>query len=163
MPKHKATTKWKTYEEVAKYLIDRFKSEFNLQSIEGKQLLVGKDSGTEWEIDAKGVAYKKEDFIIIEARRHTTSKHNQERIAGLAYRIKDTGAKGGILVSPLGLQKGGKKVAAANNIISVNIDANSTPERFSMEFFGRLFVGASVDRFNYKTHPATIRTGEDSQ
>jgi hypothetical protein len=40
----------------------------------------------------------------------------------LAYRIIDTGADGGILVSPLGLQEGAERVAAAENIISVRLN-----------------------------------------
>jgi hypothetical protein len=148
--------KWETYEEVAEYLIDRFKSEFKLQAVEGKQHLVGIETGTEWEVDAKGVADDEEGFVIIEARRYTTSKQNQEKVAGLAYRIQDTGAKGGIIVSPLGLQEGAEKVAKANNIVSVKISANSTPEQFSIELFGNFIIGAGTAKLKIQTYPATI-------
>ncbi|MCJ7615432.1 MAG: hypothetical protein MUO43_02730, partial [Desulfobacterales bacterium] len=136
------STTWKTYEEVAKYLIDRFKSDFDLVAVEGKQELVGRSSGVVWNVDAKGIHEGGEDIVIIEARRYTTSRQNQEKLGALAYRIIDTGAKGGIIVSPLGLQKGAKKVAEANNIISVKLDKNSTPESFSIQFLKRLIIGA---------------------
>jgi hypothetical protein len=152
---------WMTYEEVAKHLLNQFKSEFGLQAVEGKQHLVGIETGTEWEVDAKGVADKESAFVIIEARRYTTSKQNQEKIAGLAYRIQDTGAKGGIIVSPLGLQEGASKVAKANNIVSVKISANSTPEQFSIEFFGNLLIGTGTAKLKLKTYPATIETKEN--
>ena len=37
----------------------------------------------------------------------------------MAYRISDTGAEGGIIVSPLGVQEGGKKIAETENIVTV--------------------------------------------
>ncbi|WP_411153065.1 restriction endonuclease [Streptomyces sp. A30] len=82
--------------------------------------VIGKRSGTEWEIDGKGVKVGDEGFVIIECRRYTTSKQKQEQVAGLAYRIIDTEADGAIIVSPLGLQEGAAKVAEAENIRTVH-------------------------------------------
>ena len=45
---------WRTYEEVADHLLNRFANEFGLKFVEGKQKIQG--SATTWEIDAKGVA-----------------------------------------------------------------------------------------------------------
>lgn len=90
-------------------LVEKNKNEHKLDSIEGKQKLVGRDTGTEWEIDAKGVVEGGDGIVLIECRRYTTSKQNQEKIAAIAYRIYDTKAKGGIMVSPPGLQAGAKK------------------------------------------------------
>jgi len=118
------------YEEVAAYLLNRFAKEFELKFVEGKQKIQGRRSGTKWTIDAKGVAEGNEGFFIVECRRYTTSKQNQEKVGGLAYRISDSGAAGGIIVSPFGLQEGGAKVAAAENIISVKLNADSTPTEF---------------------------------
>lgn len=98
------TTEWQSYEEVAAYLLNQCACEFGLSNVEDKQSVNGIRSQTEWAIDAKGVSEGNEGFVIIECRRYTTSKQNQERIASLAYRILDTGAQGGIIVSPLGLQ-----------------------------------------------------------
>lgn len=146
---------WRTYEEVAQYLIDKFSEKFGLSKVEGKQKLVGR-SGTEWEVDAKGICKSNESIVIIEARRYTTSRLNQEKLGALAYRIRDVGAKGGIIVSPLGLQAGAKKVAECDNIISVEIDANSTIEGFTMRLFGNLFIGVTSARIKITGHAPTV-------
>jgi hypothetical protein len=73
----------------------------------------GNRSSTKWEIDARGVKPGDEGFVIVECKSHASSKPNQELLGGLAYRIMDTGARGGIIVSPLDLQEGAVKVAAA--------------------------------------------------
>ena len=112
---------WKTYEEVAKYLLDSHAKEFGLKKVEGKQSIPGNCSGTNWTIDAKGVNDNGEEFVIIECRRYTKSKQNQEKVGVLAYRIKDTGSSGGIIVSPLGLQSGAKKIASAADILAIEL------------------------------------------
>ena len=48
--------------------------------------------------------------MIVEFRRYTKSRQNQEKMGGLAYRIVDTGAKGGLIVSLLGYRKVQKKL-----------------------------------------------------
>jgi hypothetical protein len=134
---------WKTYEDVATFLLDKFAQEFGLQRVEGKQLIDGLRSGTKWEIDAKGIREGDSGFIIVECRRNTTSRQNQEKIAGLAYRIVDVGAAGGIVVSPIGLQEGARKVAVAENIVEVHLDENSTADDFFLSFLNRIMVGVS--------------------
>ena len=57
---------WRSYEEVAVYLLNQFAHEFSLERVEGKQKIKGKRSATEWEIDAKGVRKGGEGFIVIE-------------------------------------------------------------------------------------------------
>lgn len=132
---------WVTYEEVATYLLDKFAHEFGLARVEGKQSLPGQRSETSWSIDAKGIAEGNEAFIIVECRRYTTKPQDKEKLAGLAYRIMDTGAAGGIVVSHLGLQAGAEKVARAERILNVQLDKDSTPLEFSLRFLNRLFVG----------------------
>lgn len=73
---------WDTYEQVAQYLLSQFAEVFQLGSVEGKQLVAG-ESGTDWEIDAKGVKEGEDGFVIVECKRHTKSRVNQEIIAGL--------------------------------------------------------------------------------
>ncbi|PIP07555.1 MAG: hypothetical protein COX51_06310 [Syntrophobacteraceae bacterium CG23_combo_of_CG06-09_8_20_14_all_50_8] len=135
------TTEWQSYKEVATYLLNQCAREFGLSKVEGKQSVPGLRSQTEWEIDAKGVSEGNEGFVIIECRRYTTSKQNQERIASLAYRILDTGAQGGIIVSPLGLQEGARKVARAERIVNVQLSPDSTPHEFAMQFLNKIFLG----------------------
>jgi len=131
---------WKTYEEVATYLLDKFASEFGLSKVEGKQEVKGK-TGATWEIDAKGVKEGGKGFIVVECKRHIDSKQPQATIGSLAFSITDTGASGGIIVSPLGLQKGAQIVADAKNIINVTLDVNSTPNEFGMKFLNKIMIG----------------------
>lgn len=141
------TVRWQTYEEVAKWLLDQFAREFGLDQVEGKQLVPGHSSGTSWEIDAKGIRESDGGFMIVECRRHTKSKISQEQIAGLAYRIQDSGAFGGIFVSPLGFQEGAAKVAARENIFEVTITDTSTPSSFAIGFLGKFHAGGSMGMF----------------
>ncbi|MBM3825016.1 MAG: hypothetical protein FJ404_19395 [Verrucomicrobia bacterium] len=141
--------KWGSYEEVAAYLLHQFASEFGLERVEGKQDVVGKRSGTSWAIDAKGFRQGDSGFVIVECRRYTTSKQNQEKVGSLAYRIIDTGAVGGIIVSPLGLQEGAERVAAAENIVSLQLDADSTQHQYVLRFLNKVMVGLQ-DTISFK-------------
>jgi len=134
---------WQTYEEVAQYLLNEFSHEFGFSEVEGKQVIEGHRSGTKWVIDAKGVRQGNEGFVIVECRQYTTSKQSQEKLGSLAYRILDTGAQGGIIVSPLGIQKGAAKIAEAENILNVRLDSNSTPHDFGMQFLDKLMLSIS--------------------
>jgi hypothetical protein len=134
-------TKWESYEQVAAYLLNQFASEFGLERVEGKQDLVGQRSGTTWEIDAKGFRQGDSGFVIVECRRYTTSKQNQKEVGGLAYSIIDTGAEGGIMVSPLGLQEGAERVAVAENIVSVQLNEDSTQHEYLLRFLDKIMIG----------------------
>jgi hypothetical protein len=114
-------TAWEQYEQVAIYLLNQFAHEFGLDHVEGKQTVPG-HSGTTWEIDGKGVRVGPEEaIVVVECRRYLNSRQSQEKVAGLAFRLTDTGASGGILVSPLGLQEGAKKVAGYSDIVDVRL------------------------------------------
>lgn len=134
---------WEAYEDAARAIIARFKDVLGLAHVEGKQDIQGLDTGTYWEIDAKGICENSNSYVLIECR-HRNKKQNQEQIASLAFRIQDTGSVGGIIVSPLGLQVGAEKIAKATNIIDVKLHKDSTPETFMIEFLGRVVHGASA-------------------
>lgn len=134
--------KWQSYEEVAAYLLNQFAEQFGIGRFEGKQVVAG-ESGTEWEIDAKGCSNDGSQFIVVECKRHTKSGISQAITASLAWSIQDTGASGGILVSPIGLQEGAKYVAAKAGIHEVILDQNSTTTDFVMKFLNRVCVGFS--------------------
>lgn len=152
---------WENYEKVATHLLNRFADEFGVDCFEGKQKVPGK-SGTEWEIDAKGVCLENEGFLIVECRRYTTSKLNQEQAGELAFRIQDSGAEGGIFVTPLGLQEGAKKVASSQDIHNVTLSPNSTPHNFLMRFLNRLMVGVQSD-LNLIDEASVEKGGPDDQ
>lgn len=135
---------WRTYEEVAQYLLEQFADHFGLGHVEGKQLVPGA-SGTNWEIDAKGIKSDGSGIVLVECRRHTTSKLSQEQLGGVAFRITDTGAQGGITVSPLDMQKGAKLIAAHANIVHVMLDPKSTTTEYMMKFLNKLFAGLHAE------------------
>lgn len=153
--------KWESYEEVAVYLLNEFAKEFGLDGVENKQSIEGKKSGTSWEIDGKGFKRNNEGFIIVECRRYTKSKQNQEKLGALAYRIFDSGAKGGIMVSPLGLQSGAELVADAENIVSVKLTPDSTTKNYMMSFLNKVMVGISEQvSISESVHIQVIRNGK---
>lgn len=157
--------KWNTYEEVAIDLLNRFAKEFDVDCFETKQHVEGEL--TTWEIDGKGVCEGSEAFIVVECRRYTKSRQCQEAAGGIAFKIQDLGAKGGILVSPLGFQLGGQKIAAGTNIIDVRLNANATGQDYVLQFLGKVFAGVR-QHLEFKQKPGweirrndgTIERGE---
>ena len=139
--KSKRSADWKIYEDVAKTILNNLASEFKLSNVEGKQLVDGIQSGTKWEIDAKGILENGSGFLVIECRRNTTSKQSQDKIGSLAYKIIDTAAVGGIMISAIGVQKGGQLVANAAKIIHMQLDKESTPLDYCLQFLNRIFIG----------------------
>lgn len=137
-----AEKRWQTYEEVAAYLLNQLAEHFGVGRFEGKQVVTG-DSGTEWEIDAKGCADDGSRVIVVECKRHTKSGISQAIAGSLAWTIQEVGANGGILVSPIGLQDGAKKVAAKANIVEVLLDQDSTTTNYVLSFLNQIHVGFS--------------------
>jgi hypothetical protein len=132
---------WRTYEEVATYLLNQIAEKFGIERVESKQVIKGQKSGTEWEVDAKGIGSRNDILLIIECRRYTSSKQSQEKLGSLAYRIYDTGASGGIIVSPFGLQEGAEKIAKAENIHNVTLSPDSTTTNYILKFLNEVYAG----------------------
>jgi hypothetical protein len=134
---------WQTYEEVARYVIQQIRERFHLAKVEGKQSVLGQKSGTWWAIDAKGVRDGDGAIIVVECRRRK-SRQSQEDIGAVAYRIMDTNAAGGIIVSPLPLQKGAKLVAAANKIEHMQLDPHSTLDTWTAQIRNMFYMGLTM-------------------
>jgi len=133
---------WESYEDVAAHLLNVFANDFGLGKVDGKQVVPGA-SGTKWEIDAKGYSEDGQTFVIVECKRYTTSKVSQEILAGLAFRILDTGASGGIIVTPLGFQEGAKKVATHTGVHTVCLNEDCTKTDYVLQFLNKICVGLS--------------------
>ena len=158
--------KWKSYQEVAAHLLNQMAAHFDLERVEGTQDLAGLRSGTSYTIDAKGVRVGSEAFVLIECRCYTTSKQKQEHLAALAYRIIDTGAAGGIIVSPLGLQEGATRIADAEHIISVQLSEDSTTTEYVLAFLNKLVAAVTDDAHVEDSAVAVLRdvvTGEEQR
>jgi len=137
-------TTWRTYEEVAQYLLDQMASHFSLGRVEGKQIIPG-ESGVKWEIDAKGVLGDGEGFLVIECRRYPKSRLKKSAMTHLAYVIRDVGATGGITVSPLEPQSGAKLIASRDNIKHARLNPDSTTENYVLQFLNKAFVGVHIE------------------
>ena len=135
---------WLIYEQAARVVLEHLREHLGLTSVEGKQELPGK-SGTSWEIDAKAIQEQDDRFLVVEVRRHTTGRLKQEHIAALAFRIGEVGAAGGIVVTPLPLQRGAELVARASGIEHVRLSPESTATDYLAEYMGRRFIGASIE------------------
>jgi hypothetical protein len=133
---------WLLYEQAARAVLEHMRAHLGVSAVEGKQGVPGR-SGTKWEIDAKALVQDGVDFLVVEARRWTTSL-TQEDVAAIAYRIDDVGASGGIVVTPMPLQSGAQLVASAAGIEHVRLSLDSTPMDYLAEYMGRRFIGASV-------------------
>ena len=55
------------------------------------------------------------------------------------------------MVSPLGLQEGAEKIAAAENIVSVTLNAYCTTSEFVMRFLNQFMLGVT-DRASAGEH-----------
>lgn len=137
---NKKDPSWKSYEEIAAFVLNQCAHEFGLDSVEGKQSVAGK-SGTDREVDALGWADGGAAHFLVECKKHKDTGINQAITGSLAFQILDTDAKGGLLVSPQGLQKGAKKVAAASGIHEIKLDPRSTTSAYFGEWLGKLRVG----------------------
>lgn len=147
---------WQTYEEVARFLLQELAAHFGLGAVEGKQIVPG-TSGTNWEIDAKAFSAAGDGFLLVECRRHTTRGPTQEQMAALCYRITDSGACGGIMVSPHEPQRGAKLVASHEGVHQVQLRADSTTENYLLRFLNRVFVGVSDVAALTVTDSAVVR------
>lgn len=134
------TPDWKKYEAASRQIIQSFCNEFGIASVQSETKLTGK-CGTEWSVEGTATLVKGEGFLILECRRYKTKRLNQEALGALAYRIQDTGAVGGIIVSPLPLQKGAQYIADAVNIIPIQIESWSTSVNYLAKILGKTFRG----------------------
>lgn len=129
---------WEIYEQAAQTAVFDLCKHLGVTDVEKKQNLRG-TSGTVWQIDGKAVLAGGDGFLVIEARRHTTSGQKQESLAAFAYRIHDIGGAGGIIASPLPLQSGASIIATHENIHHLQLDKWSNAENYFAQFMGRAF------------------------
>lgn len=65
-------------------------------------------------------------------------------MGAFAYRIKDLGAAGGYMVTPIGFQDGADKIAKYEGIHEIRLDADSTATDFTVEFLDKVVHGRSA-------------------
>jgi hypothetical protein len=94
-------------------------------------------SGTTWEIDANGKKADTGAMVVIECRR-CKDKLKQKEMVALAYTIGDVGASGRIIMTPIGVQKGGQKIAEYEGIEQVRLAASSTTTDYMVKFLDKV-------------------------
>lgn len=141
---------YKTYEDAARALLSDVRSFLGLGEVTGEQKLAGR-SGTVWTVEGSAYDVSNERLVLVECKQRKTSALNQETIGGFAYRVNDTGADRGIIITTVGLQKGAKLVADAERITVIKLDYNATSENYIAEIADQLFLKVT-DR---------IRVGEE--
>lgn len=131
-------TAWHSYEEVTRQILDHLKEYLDLDRVEGKQQVQG--TVASWEIEVVARSAPDHGLLLVECRRKNR-RLPKEELGGFAYRIRDTGAKGGLIVTPIGLQQGARRIAAAENIIEVHLNPEATTDEYVMDVAGKLFRG----------------------
>jgi hypothetical protein len=131
-------SQWRTYEEVAQQILDEQREFFGLSRVEGKQNLPAAN-GTTYEIDIVGYQQGSNRLVIFECRDYK-NRLTQEAVGGFAYRIQVTGAGGGYLVTPIGLQSGAQLVADYEKIGVITIPRGATTEKYVLRFMHDILV-----------------------
>jgi hypothetical protein len=131
-------SKWQTYEEVARQILDEHREFFGLSRVEGKQD-VSAMNGTTYEIDVVGYRKGEESLVLFECRDYN-KRLNQEAVGGIAYRIHVVGAESGYIVTPIGLQSGAQLVADYEKIGLITIPRGSSAEEYVIRFIHNVFV-----------------------
>ena len=130
------------YEEVTRTILDACREQLGYKEVRPKGKIPG-ESGTQWEIDATCYSVEDDGMILVECRRHTTKTIDQEQVGGLVFRIIDTGAEGGLMVTPLGYQEGATLVAKARKVTLATLNLDATETDYVLKVAERLFVGIS--------------------
>jgi len=131
---------WRTYEEVAQYLLNQFAEHLGLEKVEEKQSILGQLSGRQIEIDGRGVKEGNTGFVILECKQYK-DRVEAAKLEALAFRITDAGAAGGIVVSPMGLQEGAAKIAASQNIVTVQLNREANQYEYVLRFLKDVMIG----------------------
>ena len=97
-----------------------------------------------WDIEVAGYKQGSRRLILVECKNRSRNIE-PEQAGGFAYRIEDTGAERGYLVTPLdkGLSKGAQEIADYEQIRHIQVARESTPDDYVMRCADNLFVGVS--------------------
>ena len=129
---------WWSYEELARHVLMHFAGKLGISEVEANQKIKG-ESGTAWEIDAKGVNADGCGFLVVQCKERSAARLNQAEIGSLAFTVEDLGAQGAIIVTSIGLQEGAKKVAQHEDFKVVFLPKEATHEEFFASY-GNLLI-----------------------
>ena len=130
------------YEMEAQQVIDSLPpllQNLGIQEVKGKRGVEG-SSGVRWEIDAKGIVAGDSRFVIFECK-SSEKKISVCTVMHLAYRVKDTNALTGIIVSPACLTTPAKKLACYEGIHKIDLPVGCETNEYQVRFLNQVFVG----------------------
>jgi hypothetical protein len=130
---------WECYEKVTRQILDNLRLELGFASVEGKGDKPA-TSETDWEADATCYRLDDGEMVLIECK-HWSSRVDQATMGSFAFSIIDTGAAGGLMVTPVGYQEGAVKVANARKIGMATLNANATDRAYVLRIANQLFAG----------------------
>lgn len=130
---------WETYEDVARQLIDDIKIYLGLSLVNEDKREFKKNDGGKCEIDISAYDLSDGKLVLVECRKKKKRLSNEE-IDGFAYRIQQTNAKRGIIVTPLGLQQGARIAADGAKISLIRLDENSNKENYIARITQQIFL-----------------------
>jgi hypothetical protein len=128
------------FEQTVRNILEQCRDALGYSRVDPKGKLPGR-SGTEWEIDSTAYLATSGDMVLVECRWRSKKRIDQEQIGGLVFRVQDTGAVAGLMVTSIGLQKGAELVAQANQIGIAKINPDATDRDYVLDIAGRLFHG----------------------
>src|SRR5688500_15193402 len=107
--------RWRRYERVAVTLFERAARKLGMADVRPDTQIRGRRSGTSYNIEGIAVEPDRRAVHIIECRRKRRTLTQQE-LCELGYRRIDTRARGMFLITPGGLQRGGRRIATRERI-----------------------------------------------
>ena len=133
----------KAYEIATVTILNHLREKLAFERAIGSTRLRGV-SGTEWNLDA--VCYGKGSvrIVLVECRRKAKRRVEQEEMAGFAYRVRDVGASAGLVVTPIGFQRGAKAVAKYEKIGMATLNPEATEQDYALRIAEQLFAGKSL-------------------
>ena len=150
------------YEQVTRAILERCREELGFKEVQPKQRIPGK-SGTSPEIDAICYRAESDGMILVECRRHTTAKIDQEQVYALFGRIIDTGADGGLMVTPLGYQEGAQLVARAYKVSMATLNPEATDREYVLKIAEKLFIGLPALEATARLGRITLTIGDGTE
>ena len=130
---------WERYEDVARQLIDDIKSYLGVSMVNPDKKEFQKKDGGICEIDVSAYDMGDGKLVLVECR-NRKKRLSQEEVHGFAYRIQQTNAKRGIIITPIGLQKGARIAADGARIGLVKLEPNSTPDNYIAQLTQLLII-----------------------
>jgi hypothetical protein len=138
---------WRKYEDAVRSIIAQHRDLLGLDSVELSPVKLEGKSGNTWNIEIIGYTAGQRKLVLVEVRRKTTRNIEPEEVGGFAYRIEDTGAEKGYMVTPLdrGLSIGAAKIAGYEEIGHINVSVEATPEDYIIQHMNSMFARSTED------------------